>query len=119
MNKARRKRIASVIEILENITSYDLVESAKSEIEDILWEEEDAYDNTPENLQYSIRGEESREAIDYLQEAIDKLDEAADILNKIDNLDENDEDYKDEKESKKDDINIYIDDAISSLESIN
>ena len=119
MNKARRKRIVSVIKTLENITDYNLVESTKNEIEDILWEEEDAYDNMPENLQYSMRGEESSEAIDYLQEAVDKLDETVDILNEIDNLDENDEDYEDEKKSKEDDINIYINDAISSLESIN
>ena len=41
MNKSRRKRIASVIDTLENITGYDLIEPAKSEIEDILFEEED------------------------------------------------------------------------------
>ena len=122
MNNKRRKKIKTMIGTLETIqtfANYNLIESIKDEIEDILWEEQDAYDNMPENLQYSMRGEESSDAIDYLQEAVDKLDEAVDILNEIDNLNKNDEDYKDEKESKEDDINTYIDDAISSLESIN
>lgn len=118
MNKSRRKRIAVVIDNLERITNYDLIESIKSEIEDILWEEEDAYDNMPENLQYSMRGEESSEAIDNLQETVDKLDEAIDILNDINDLNKEDKDYETEKESKEEDINDYINDAISSLEDI-
>lgn len=118
MNKSRRKRIASAIDTLGKITNYDLIESIKSEIEDILWEEDDAYNNMPENLQYSIRGEESSEAIDNLQEAVDKLDGAIDILNDINDLDKEDENYKTEKESKEEDINDYINDAISSLEDI-
>lgn len=127
MNKARRKRIASVIHTLENIIDYDLIESAKDELEDILYEEEDAYDNMPENLQYSIRGEESSDAIDSLQEAIDALEEAIDTLNELDNLkdeynDTDDEDEESEKESeielKEEDINERINEAINSLEDI-
>lgn len=127
MNKARRKRIASVIHTLENIIDYDLIESAKDELEDILYEEEDAYDNMPENLQYSIRGEESSDAIDSLQEAIDALEEAIDTLNELDNLkdeynDTDDEDEESEKESeielKEEDINECINEAINSLEDI-
>lgn len=127
MNKARRKRIASVIGTLENITGYDLIETAKDEIEDILWEEDDAYSNMPENLQYSMRGEESSDAIDSLQEAIDVLEEAIDALNELYDLKEEyinieDEDEKVEKESeielKEDDIDNHIYDAVSSLEQI-
>lgn len=122
MNKSRRKRIASVIDTLENITGYNLVEPAKSEIEDILWEEQDAYDNMPENLQYSMRGEESSDAIDSLQEAVDVLEEALDILNEIDGIDD-DEDYEEtEKESlkeiKEDEVDDYINQAIDNLEQI-
>lgn len=117
MNKLRRKRIAVAIDNLERITNYDLIESIKSEIEDILWEENDAYDNMPENLQYSIRGEESSEAIDNLQEAVDLLEEAIDIINDINDI--NDEDDEDnEKESKIDEINDYINQAIDVLEQI-
>lgn len=120
MNKSRRKKIAVVINNLEEITNYDLIESIKDEIEDILWEENDAYDNMPENLQYSIRGEESSEAIDNLQEAVDLLEEAIDIINDINDInDEDDEDDEDnEKESKIDEINDYINQAIDALEQI-
>lgn len=127
MNKVRRKRIASVIETLENITGHDLIETTKDEIEDILWEEDDAYNNMPENLQCSMRGEESSDAIDSLQEAVDILEEAIDVLNELYDLKEEhtnieDEDEKVEKESeielKEDDIDNYIHDAVSSLECI-
>ena len=138
MNKARRKRITSVIHTLENIIDYDLIVSAKDELEDILWEEQDAYDNMPETLQYSIRGEESSDAIDSLQEAVDALEEAIDTLNELDDLkdeynnsdnendedneDDEDEDEKLEKEAeielKEEDINERINEAINSLEDI-
>ena len=125
MNKTRRKRITSVIHTLESIIDYDLIESAKDELEDILYEEEDAYDNMPENLQCSMRGEESSDAIDSLQEAIDVLEEAIDTLNELDDLKYNntdDEDEKSEKETemelKEEDINEHINEAINSLENI-
>ena len=41
------------------------------------------FDNMPENLQYSMRGEESQEAIDCMSEAISNLEEAIDQLNEI------------------------------------
>lgn len=127
MNKARRKRITTVIRDLENICDYNFIESIKDEIEDILWEEQDAYDNMPENLQYSMRGEESSDAIDSLQEAVDTLDEAIDIFNELDNLKDEynnteDEDEKIEKESeielKEEDIDEHILEAINNLEDI-
>ena len=117
MNKSRRKRIAIAIDNLERITNYDLIESIKSEIEDILWEEEDAYDNMPENLQYSVRGEESSEAIDNLQEAVDLLEEAINLINDINDIDDED-DEDNEKESRIDEINDYINQAIDVLEQI-
>lgn len=124
MNKSRRKRIAVVIRDLEKTTKHNFIDSyidfIKDEIEDILWEENDAYDNMPENLQYSIRGEESSEAIDNLQEAVDLLEEVIDIINDINDInDEDDEDDEDnEKESKIDEIDDYINQAIDALEQI-
>lgn len=121
MNKSRRKRIAVAIRDLEKTIKHNFIDNyidfIKDEIEDILWEENDAYDNMPENLQYSIRGEESSEAIDNLQEAVDLLEEAIDIINDINDI--NDEDDEDnEKESKIDEINDYINQAIDALEQI-
>ena len=70
MNKARRKMIQKAIDILE---MGDSVEQALAILEDVLYAEEDAYDNIPENLQASWRAEESEEAIDALNDAIDLL----------------------------------------------
>ena len=74
MNKQRRKLIRNSISMLENI---------KSNIEDILSDEECYFDNMPENLQGSSRGEESEEAIDLLNEAIDNLSECINNLEDI------------------------------------
>lgn len=42
-------------------------------LESVLFDEEDAYDNIPENLQGSWRAMESEDAIDALNDAIDLL----------------------------------------------
>lgn len=75
MNKARRK---SIEEITNKI--YEL----KEKIEMLQDEEQEYFDNMPENLQGSERGEIAEnaigsfgEAIDYLENAIESLDTAA------------------------------------------
>ena len=70
MNKVRRKKIQKAIDILE---TGDGVDQALDILEEVLYAEEDAYDNIPENLQGSWRAEESEEAIDALNDAIDLL----------------------------------------------
>ena len=70
MNKARRKMIQKAIDILE---MGDSVDQALAILEDVLYAEEDAYDNIPENLQGSWRAMDSEEAIDALNDAIDLL----------------------------------------------
>ena len=62
--------IQKAIDILE---TGDGVDQALAILEDVLYAEEDAYDNIPENLQGSWRAEESEEAIDALNDAIDLL----------------------------------------------
>ena len=74
MNKQRRKNIKNNIDALGVI---------KNNLEDILAEEEDYFNNIPENLQGSIRGEESEEAIDTLTEMIDAIEECIDNLDSI------------------------------------
>ena len=71
MNKKRRERIANIIFEIEKI---------KSDLEDVKLDEEIAFDNMPENLQYSMRGEESQDAIDTLDTANDLVQEALDSL---------------------------------------
>lgn len=74
MNKQRRKLISDCIKEIENV---------KSNIEYILSDEENYFDNMPENLQGSIRGEEAEEAIDVLTNVIDCLDDCISNLGEI------------------------------------
>ena len=74
MNKQRRKEITNIISELEII---------KSRLYEVLNDEQIAFDNMPENLQYSMRGEESQEAIENMEEAVNGLDEAIENLNII------------------------------------
>jgi hypothetical protein len=72
MNKERRNRINKVIEQLETL---------KDEISDISMEESEAYDNLPEGIQDSDRGEAMQEAIDNLDMASDTFDDIIEYLN--------------------------------------
>ena len=74
MNKQRRKEIANQIKLLEAV---------KSNLETILSDEEYYFDNMPENLQGSMRGEDSENAIDLLTESIELLQNACDNLEEI------------------------------------
>ena len=72
MNKSRRSRIDEIIQKIEDL-GYDI---------DVLRdEEEESYENLPESIQYSDRGEAMSEAIDNLESAISSLEEATEYLN--------------------------------------
>lgn len=64
MNNKRRKEIANAIRQIENVVSS------------ILADEEEAFENMPESLQDSERGDISQEAQGNLSSAIDALEEA-------------------------------------------
>ena len=74
MNKARRKKIEEIRDAISSL--YDDLESVKID-------EEDAFDNLPESLQESDRGESMQDAIDHLDSACDMLQEAIDELEDI------------------------------------
>lgn len=67
MNKQKRARLSEAHSLLGRAVS--IVERAKDE-------EQDSFDNLPENLQSSERGELMEEAIDELQTAIDSINDA-------------------------------------------
>ena len=71
MNKERRKQIDGMIAKLENI---------KEHISYILDDEQNAFDNMPESIQYSGRGYNMQEAIDNLDDAIGNIVDAIDNL---------------------------------------
>lgn len=65
MNKQRRKQIAAAIE---------LIEQAQAILEEVTAEEQEAYDNLPEGIQASERGELMEEYIYTLEGFQDALD---------------------------------------------
>ena len=66
MNAQRRKSIQEVIDQLRDL--MDTVEMLRDE-------EQEAYDNLPESIQYSERGEAMSESADNLDSAYNSIDE--------------------------------------------
>lgn len=91
MNNKRRKEILNVINRIElkisaENLSAEFIKQENNVISNILFDEEEAFENMPESLQGSERGDISQEAQDNLRCAIDALDEAGSCLSE-DNLD--------------------------------
>ena len=73
MNKDRRKRIDKLLAKLDMIRS-DFDDDARDELEALGTEERDAFDNMPEGVQRSERGETASEAADELDAALEDFD---------------------------------------------
>ena len=71
MNNTRRKAIQKI---------YDRLEELMQDIEALQEEEQDCYDNLPESLQDSERGQAMQEAADNLEYAASSIQEALDYL---------------------------------------
>ena len=71
MNKARRKAIQDAVRKIEYL------------VQNILDDEQEAYDNMPESLQESENGLNSMDAQESLEAAIDALEEAISCLEEI------------------------------------
>lgn len=96
MNNKRRSKIKNIIKMINNtkvfydekiIDDYifeDKLEEYCLEISDILYEEQNAYDNMPESLQSSERAYKMEENIDSLDECLDLIDEIIDEYDKED-----------------------------------
>lgn len=74
MNKLRRRQIAAAM---------DLLSEAMSILEHVRDEEQESFDNMPESLQGSERGEAMEEIIYNLEEYRDSLSEIIDGLEEI------------------------------------
>ncbi len=74
MNKARRKRLENVVEVLT---------AQMEELEYIKDEEQDAFDNLPEGIQCSEKGETMEENIDDLDSVISDLENVIDSINDL------------------------------------
>ena len=84
MNKVRRGQLRALSAKLARIESTGdkaALDECINVLEDIKWDEEEYFDNMPENLQGSMRGCESEEAIDNMDQALDALNEAVESDN--------------------------------------
>lgn len=72
MNANRRKNLDEILNRIDELAR--MAESIREDVEMVLEEEQDAFDNLPESLQDSERGERMQEAIDALENALDGLD---------------------------------------------
>lgn len=76
MNATRRKALAKLANEMEMEPFADLM----SEVQTLLDEEQEAYDNMPESLQDGDRGQAAQAAIEQMQAAVDALSAAHDSL---------------------------------------
>lgn len=96
MNNARRKSLKSLIKQLNDLAEgFEALKNDSEEIcyaiEEIRDEEQDSFDNLPEGIQESSRGERMEEVIDTLDEAISNLEylDIDDIISYINETIEN------------------------------
>lgn len=74
MNKARRKALANII---------DQLSSLRDEIEPLAEEERDCYNNLPEGLALTERGEQIGNNADALEQTLDDLDDVITSLSEV------------------------------------
>ena len=78
MNNERRKEITKLYERIDaTVSDLEDMISATEELRD---EEQEAFDNLPESMQASERGEKMEAAVSALNEAIEALEAARDSL---------------------------------------
>ena len=112
MNNQRRKELTNIASTMESVfmpIDIEELEGIKSDIEMVLMDEEMAFENMPEGLQYSYRGEMSQEAQDNMNEAIDAIDEF------ISDYEDYETDQIHDPEDDEEDIESEIEDRLQDL----
>lgn len=84
MNKERRKKLDLLGIKMGNVVKE--IEDIKNQLNDVLVDEENAFDSMPEGLQASERGMNSEESIDLMYDIKDKLEQCIDNINDIINM---------------------------------
>lgn len=74
MNNARRKKLKEIVSVLEK---------AKSDIEGVLNDEQDALDNLPEGFQDSEWASAMQDAMDSMENSMDAIDDGINYLQEI------------------------------------
>lgn len=73
MNKVRRDSLRVLLSKLDELSP--ILDEAKEILQGVIDEEQDAFDNMPEGIQASDRGQKLQENVDDMQEVMDALDE--------------------------------------------
>ena len=73
MNKMRRKELARIVSRLEALEALRL--EIKEELGAVMDAEQEAFDNLPESLQESERGQQMQDCLDAMESAMDDLEE--------------------------------------------
>ena len=73
MNRIRRKSLKAVLGQMDELSTA--LETVKEALQDVLNEEQEAYDNLPEGLQEADRGQQMQEYIEALEGVVDSLGE--------------------------------------------
>jgi hypothetical protein len=71
LNKARRSRLATILETSEELSAA---------LQEVIEEEEAAYENLPKSIQGSDRGERASGTIEILNEALELFEQAKDCI---------------------------------------
>lgn len=71
MNRIRRKSLRTILGQMDELST--VLEAVKEALQDVLNEEQEAYDNLPEGLQESDRGQQMQEYIEALEGVVDSL----------------------------------------------
>ena len=74
MNNKRRKEISKIVSTLEGV---------RDRLNELVDEEQCAFDNMPESIQGSDRGCDSEAAVDYLSDALDSVQSALEYLDEF------------------------------------
>lgn len=73
MNRIRRRSLKAILGQLDELST--VLETVKEALQDVLNEEQEAYDNLPEGLQEADRGQQMQECIEALEGVVDSLGE--------------------------------------------
>ena len=71
MNRIRRKSLRAILGQMDELST--VLETIKEALQDVLNEEQEAYDNLPEGLQEADRGQQMQEYIEPLEGVVDSL----------------------------------------------
>lgn len=86
MNKERRQKIKAVIDKIGSI--QQMIIEISEELEQIRDDEQEAFDNMPEGIQESARGEKMQNAIEIIEDVMSELDLSYTFEINADNLHE-------------------------------